>query len=151
MRLTISHRASWPSDPALINYLPNRSILSLPQPGQAFGLFFEPGSDLWRQVRNLKHSTIPSVSPICVRNLAFPLLIFESQSNAGNIRAAENQLANAATKALDILCSLDLHRELYVLGIVQVEFSVWFYVCICTRQSQTDEALVDKVLYIIDV
>ena len=119
--------------------------MSPAKPNQAFGLYFEPGSTLWRQVRDLAELTVPSVSPFCYRNLTFPFLIFQSQSNAGNIRTAENQLANAAVKALDILRSIHLEDKLFVLGIVHVEFSARLYMCTCTRKSGVPEALVDKV------
>lgn len=71
---------------------------------------------------------MPSVDLFVTSKLAVPFFIFESKSNAGNLRTAENQMATAMVQAHDILCSLDVQASLYILGMVQCALIAYPYV-----------------------
>lgn len=125
-------------DQAVIQVNAARANLVKPKPDFAFGLNYTSQSFMWNQLKKWKDKSIPSVDAFVTPKLTMPFLIVESKSNAGSKRTAENQLANAVIKAHDILCSLNLQDQLYVLGMVQIECDISLYMTFSTREIDQD-------------
>ena len=126
---------NWDYDSALCKFLPLRSQLRQFKPDYAFGIRFGTESAIKYKIQLLPEATLPGVSPVCCHHLTFPFLVIESRSNDGSIRAAENKLSNAMVKAHDILNSLNLQGSYYVLGVVQVERHVRYYLSFSIQQT----------------
>lgn len=125
-------------DQAVIQVNQARANLVKPKPDFAFGLKYSAQSFMWDQLKGWKDKSIPSVDAFVTPKLATPFLMLQSKSNAGSKRTAENQLANAVIKAHDILCSLNLQDQLYVLGMVQIECDISLYMTFSTREIDQD-------------
>lgn len=110
-----------------------RSDLCAAEPNFAFGLQFPKPSPAFSKVLEYKHRSIPEIDLFVTADLALPFFIFESKSNNGSIRHAENQMANAMIKSHDILCSLDVQDATYIAGAIQVKFSLTFYLSFSSR------------------
>lgn len=126
-------------DPAIVQLIPDRSQLIRPKPGWAFGLRYEMRSPMHKKLTEWKYKAKPSVDLFVTGTLGTPFLVVESQTNFGNEATGEHQLANSFVKAHDILCSLNVQSDLFVLGIVQVSYSCHMYISFSTRQQDEDE------------
>lgn len=135
----ISQNSLWDRyDVAMMQLVPSRAELVQPKPDFAFGLQYKARTSIYNKLCQWKDQSIPSVDAFVIPSLAMPFFVFESESNNGSMRTAENLLANSMTKAHDILCSLGLQDDLYVLGIVQIQFILYFYVSFSTRRIDED-------------
>lgn len=79
----------------------------------------------------LPELTDPHVSPFCIPSslseVAFPFLILESKSLQGDVMSCNFKMANSLIKALDVIASINLQHQLFVIGICQVGFAheIW--------------------------
>lgn len=132
-------------DTAVTHLIPARASLSRPKPDFAFGLLYETQSKLYDRLLDWKDKSSPSVDLFVAELLAVPFLVVESRSNMGTLGEAENQLANSMVKAHDILCSLDAQSDLFILGMVQVQYLCQFYISFSTKREKDRKSHVDTV------
>ena len=136
-------------DAALTQIEPRRAALSRPKPSFALGLDFQRPSAMDEMALDYKYHSSPSVDLFVTYKTACPFFICESKSSAGAPRTAENQLATAMTMAHDILCSLDAQDSLSELGLVQLQFTLTFYVSFSARGFDEDRRPFAQDVYII--
>lgn len=115
-----------------------RAQLVKPKPDYAFGLPYEPLSDIHDKLSSWSDRSIPSVNAFVTAGLPAPFFFLESKSKNGSWQAGENQLANGMIQAHDILCSLGVQDQLFVLGAVQVASEFHMYISFGTSRSDRD-------------
>lgn len=104
----------------------------------SFGFQLETNSNLSNDILEWQFVSSPSVDLFVHSKLACPFFVFELQSNAGQIRTAENQVGNALIMMHDILCSLELNNTLHLFALIQSGFSVVPYISF-SKQAIDDE------------
>lgn len=120
-----------------------------PKPDCAFGVPYEVSSTMHLKLMNWQDSSIPPVDAFVTSKLVVPFFNLEANSYHGSLRTAENQLANAMTKAHDIFCSLGVQNVLYVLEATKVGSAFTAYISFSTSQMDGDGKTYTDKLYIL--
>ena len=125
--------------------LSDRCQLRNPNPDLTYGIKVEHNRSLKTALRAWQDNSRSSVDLFVRDYMALPFILFQSKSIDGSEETARSQIANAAIRAHDCLCSMDAQEKLVVFGITQVGTCASFYVILSTQRTILEQPCCNQV------